>query len=161
MIRLFTIATCLTLLSTAADADWAYEKQIDKMTSQQSAFARMDSVDELNLTRPYNGPNRGRLVVRKHARYGVDVMVTVDKGQIICSKYRGCNINVRFDDRPPMTFQGGEPEDYSRTTVFILNSKRFIAEAKKAKRILVGVTFHENGEVPMEFRTTKPLDWPP
>ena len=158
MKKLF-IATGFLLIAVSAVADWEYSTTTDKMTSQTTTMAEVTSGESLNLTFPYNGKNYGFLTIRKHPRLGQDVIFQVNKGQILCSRHRGCKINVRFDDRPPLGFEGTESADYNPKVIFFQNPAKFIKEASAAKRILVGVTLHDNGEQTLEFTSAKPLSW--
>lgn len=155
------ILTAVLLACSAVSADWQYTEDTDAMTSKRSIQASLESNNSLNLGFPYGGKNNGYLHVRQHPKYGLDVILNVDKGQILCNNYQGCDIMVRFDDKPPMRFAGTEPADNSSDTVFVQGAKRFIAEASKARRILVQVTMYKNGAPTLEFFSSKPLDWKP
>lgn len=144
-----------------AHADWIYEDSTDKMTGKSSRHAAIASVNSLALGFPYAGQNKGLLLVRQHPKHGLAVIFRVEKGQILCSNYRGCDINVRFDDGQPVRFSGTESADHSSEMVFINNESRFIAAATKAKRILVQVNMYQNGAPVLEFQTAKPLEWKP
>lgn len=158
MVKIAALAI-LTCLCNVANADWVYGDHKDAMTSKASYYAILDSSNSLNLDFPYRGHNYGHLQVRKHPQYGLDVIFRIDKGQILCSSYNGCPIEVRFDDAPPMRFEGTEPADNSSDTVFIKGATRFIAAAKKAKRILVRVNIYHSGAPVLEFYVSKPLEW--
>lgn len=157
----FALALAISLISMAAQADWDQRSSTDKMTGKSNFYASLQSTNSLSLGFPYGGQNFGTLMVRKRATDGTTVMFTVGKGQILCSSYNGCPINVRFDDGPMVKFSGTEPADNSSDTVFINNEKRFIAMASKAKRILVQVNMFQNGAPILEFNTLKPLEWKP
>lgn len=145
----------------AVAAGWEYSTNIDKMTGKKTLHAVIQSTNSLSLQFPYRGANFGRLVVRQHPKYGTDVIANVDKGQILCRSYDGCSISVRFDSAKPMTFSAIPPEDHSSDTLFLQNAQRFIASARKAKRILVQLTFFHSGTQVLEFEVDEPLKWPP
>ena len=157
--RLFGLA-CL-FAATCSHADWSYTGRLDEMTGKRMQIAEIESVNSLALDFPYQGKNHATLQVRNHPRYGLATIFYVDKGQLICSRYKGCNLLVRFDDQPPVTFSGGESADHDAKIIFIQNSKKFIAEAKKAKRILISVGFFHNGDQTLTFTSAVPLVWPP
>lgn len=150
----------LSSFGTAAIA-WSYDVKTDKMTSKQTSFAYLQSKNSLNLGFPYQGRNMGSLTVRQHPQHGLDVIFSVEKGQLICSSYSGCDLLVRFDDKPPTRFAGTEPASNDHETIFVNNAKRFIAEAKKAKKILVQVEMYKAGGQILEFEVSSPLVWPP
>ena len=139
---------------------WEYESKTDQMTNKRSAEASLTSDNTLNLDFPYNGAQKGFLVVRRHPQYGLDVIVAISKGQILCNTY-DCRISVRFDDGAPMKFGGSGPADHSSTSVFLEGPERFINLAKKAKKILVQINLFHNGSQVLEFSSPVPLEWPP
>lgn len=149
----------LCAIAGAARADWQYATQEDKMSSKPARYAVLESNSSLDLPFPYSGKNFGRLQIRQHPKSGLNVLVSVDKGQVLCRSYDGCKVTVRFDDAPPVSFSGTAPADHSSTTVFIENEQRFVAAAKKAKRILVQLTMYQAGNQVLEFHSSKPLEW--
>lgn len=139
---------------------WDYKSSTDQMTGKKSAQAIMVSDNELDLDFPYTGSQRGMLIVRRHPQYGLDVIVAIQKGQILCHSY-DCKISVKFDDAAPIRIGGTEPADNSSTSVFLDGPERFITLAKKAKRILVQINLFQNGAKVLEFSSPVPLEWPP
>jgi hypothetical protein len=154
LVGLFALAPCF------AAERWEYDVAVDSMTSKRTLTASLSSSNSLSLNSPYSGPNFGRLFVRQHPVHGVDVAVVIDKGQIICDISNGCNIAVRFDDKPVTTFLAVRPTDYSSTTLFFRGSARFIAAARQAKRILIQMTVFQHGQQVLEFDASAPLTWP-
>jgi hypothetical protein len=140
---------------------WKYSNETDPMTSKTTTHAVLRSNNSLDLGSPYSGTNHAELVVRKHPRYGTDVIFKIDQGQLMCSTISGCPIKVRFDDGAPMNFTGTEPADNDSAVVFVNEKQRFIAAASKAKNILVQVNIFHNGAPVLEFYTPKPLTWKP
>lgn len=163
--RIYGLAISLAIAALAPEAaageSWDYSTSIDKMTSQKTVHAVIRSSNSLSLQFPYKGSNFGRLLVRQHPKYGTDVIVDVDKGQILCRSYDGCSVSVRFDSGKPSTFSATPPADHSSDTIFLQNAQRFIASARKAKRILVQLTFFQSGMQVLEFEVDEPLKWPP
>lgn len=153
---IFLAATCI---AGVTHADWQYRTDKDKMTGKTAEYATLESNNSLDLPFPYQGRNNGYVWVRRHPKYGTDAIVSVDKGQILCPSYSTCNVSIRFDDAPPVRYTGVGPSDHSSTSFFLNNQKRFIAEAKKAKRILIQFTMYKAGDQVLEFHSSKPLDW--
>lgn len=144
------------------ESGWEYTQETDPMTSKAAKYAKLLSENSLSLDFPYAGKNYGQITVRQHPKWGLDVLVQVEKGQMLCHSYdESCKVTIRFDDGPPQRFGGAEPEDNSSTVIFLRDEARFLKEASKAKRILVQATFYQNGEQLLEFKTDKPLGWPP
>jgi hypothetical protein len=152
-------ALAAAMFAGAAFAGWDYETDQDKMTGKKTVMATMASTNSLALDFPYKGENHGHLMVRQHPQYGLGVVFSVDKGQILC-RLSECEISVRFDESPPMKFSADPPADHSSNHVFLRDRTRFINAAKKAKKILIQVTMHTNGAPILEFATA-PLVWPP
>lgn len=148
---------CLPLLAQAAQ--WRYQNYTDQMTGKAASQASVISDNSLSLSSPYAGRNHGSIVVRRHPTYGVDVLVMVDKGQLLCRPYGQCALSIRFDDGKPQRFTVVEPADHSSETLFITNRTRFITQAKKAKRILVQVPMYQEGEQVLEFSVPVELVW--
>lgn len=149
-----TIAT-----GTCSAGGWTYDSQTDPMTSKTGQVAQIESINSLDLQFPYRGLNRGTVVVRAHPRYGFDVFVMVDKGQIVCHSARPCAMSVRFDNAPPMRFTAVRANDGRSTAVFLRPAEKFVAEARKSHAILVQLTMYQAGEQLLKFASDKPLEW--
>lgn len=147
------------LVMSNAYANWSYREDTDRMSSKSTTQASIKSDNSLQLDFPYKGENYGQITVRQHPKHGLDVIISIDKGQILCRTYNGCPVEIRFDDKPPMRFSGNGPADNSSDTVFLNNAGRFISEAKKAKRILVSMNIYKAGAPLLEFSTTSHLQW--
>jgi hypothetical protein len=158
MKNLFTVVV-FGLASISANADWQYSQITDDMTSKISETARIESENSLDLPHPYQGKNYGSLIVLKDKRVGSGFGFSIEKGQIICDAYRGCDVAFRFDDAQPIKFHTTRSEDYSSTFLAFRDGQRFIAAASKAKKILVQVTMFQSGSQILEFKTAKPLEW--
>lgn len=153
------LAIVFLLMVSGAHANWGYSEDTDRMTSKSTTHASIRSDNSLRLDFPYKGDNYGQITVRQHPKHGLNVIISIDKGQILCSSYSGCPVEIRFDDKPPMRFSGTGPADNSSDTVFLSNAPRFINEAKKAKRILVSMNIYKSGAPLLEYSTTAPLQW--
>ena len=143
----------------AKPSAWQYDQQNDAMTSKASRTASIKSSNSLDLDFPYKGLNFGHLQIRQHPKWGLDVIFSIDKGQLQCNSYGGCPIEVRFDDAPAVRFSGTEPADNSSDTVFIQGAPKFIALAKKSKRILIRMNVYHGGAPVLEFSSPKTLEW--
>lgn len=154
------ILTAAFMVITQAHADqWDYTTAADKMTGKTSTRAAITSSNSLDLPFPYGGANYGRLMVRKHPQYGLDVLVSISKGQILCNSYSGCSVKVRFGDGQPMTFSASEPDDHSSTVIFISNAQKFIDQAKKTKNIKIQMNVYQAGGQVLEFDSPSSLIW--
>lgn len=149
----------LALVCFSAAAEWHYRTDLDKMTSKEVRVATIQSSNSLELSSPYAGRNHGYLSVRQHPKYGLDVIVGIQKGQLLCRSYDGCAVLVRFDAAPPIKFSASSAADHDPTLIFLNDSRRFIAQAQKAKRILVQAAIYQNGDQILEFNAGTPLKW--
>jgi hypothetical protein len=153
------VMLCLLTGQAAFGGKWKYSAEEDKMTGKTATFAQMQSDNSLSLDFPYNGPNYGYLIVRKHPQYGLDVIVSINKGQILCSSYDGCKVNVRFGDKAPVTFRASASADHDSTSIFLRNPQGFIDHASKAKSIKLQMSIYKSGAPVLEFESPTPLEW--
>jgi len=140
------------LAASSASHGWSLTVDRDEMAGKESRSLAVESENDHTLSWPY-GTISGRLIVRKHPRYGKDVIFTATKGQILCSSYSGCPIMVKFDDRPALKLNGTEPADHDSTMVFISGFDRIVTGLKTAKKTRIEVQFYQNGSRVFEFDT--------
>lgn len=143
-----TIAKAVTPIENT----WIYEEQQDKIAKGIIKSASILSNNKVELDFPYAGGTTGRITVRKHPRWGTDAIITISKGQLLCT-YSDCKVTVKFDDLPGKTYKATEPSDHSNETVFINDAKGFIKKLKSAKKTYVEVAFYQNGTYTFEFNT--------
>ncbi len=159
---LLIVVVILFTVSTRAFAwEWWYGTDTDEMTGKESTRALLRSTNSLELDFPYHGENIGFTTIRQHVRYGLQVYVEVQKGQILCRLHWGCTVMIRFDEGKPLAFTAVGPSDYSTDVLFIQNANRFVQAARKAKRIRISLEFFQNGFQVLQFDTDEPLKWPP
>lgn len=146
----------LAFCSAAAHANWQYGERQDNLTGQAEAWAEIKSTESLSLSWPYSGTNFGSLNVRR-SKARVTVWLEVDKGQFVCS-VSGCQIEARFDERPPSRFAVQGPADYDSKILIILDGRRFVSEASSAKStIRVRANMYQEGAPVMRFDSSVPL----
>ena len=155
----FALSLAATFMAFAGHADWRYDESTDKMTGKSSKSASITSDNSLSLSFPYSGKNHAFLTVRQHPQYGLDVILQIQQGQILCSSYGGCPIQVKFDDAPPIRFNGVPSADHDSTTIFFQGANKFINQAAKAKKILVQANLYQAGAPVLEFSTKESLVW--
>lgn len=130
------------------------------MTSKITSVASIESIDQIDLKFPYSGRQHLSIALRKHPRYGTDVLLSIPRGQFKCSVVDGCTILARFDDDKAIQFHANEPDDGSSNVLFIRDHARFIARLKTADKTIIQATFFNNGTHTVSF-STKGLTWPP
>lgn len=138
---------------------WSYYTYLDKMTSRETKLANLVSSNTLNLEFPYSGKNHGTIILRKSKKDGLNVIVQIEKGQIICQRYDDCKVSIRFDDNKATNWNFSKSADGSSETIFINNASKFLASASKAKRILVSMTLYQAGTQILEFNPSSDLVW--
>lgn len=143
-----------SLKAEVAEADrgkqWSYGESEDSMSSKTTYMASVTSTNTFEFDFPYQGTQRSTLTLRRHPRWGTDVMLSIEKGQILCSSY-SCPVRVRFDDGPSQTFSGNEPSDNSSEYLFIPGYASFTKKLQKAKKVKIEVNIHQHGVLVSEF----------
>ncbi|WP_145729871.1 hypothetical protein [Nitrospirillum pindoramense] len=130
---------------------WSYSSEGDGMTSKEVKLARTVSANVEDLHWPY-GPNVGAvLTLRKHPRFGKSAYITLDRGQILCLSYEDCYIEVRFDDRPAMSFSARRPSDGTTEIVFIGEYPKFLKELSRSKSVLIELPMYQDGNRSWRF----------
>ena len=97
---------------------WGYYRTTDEMTGKTTQTAAVESTNTVNFSSPYQGEQRATLNLRKHPRYGNDVILQIERGQFLPG-IDGVNVIARFDDRPS-TFLAREAEDHSMNLLELL-----------------------------------------
>lgn len=137
---------------------WRYDTYNDEMTQKAVRTAKVDSTNTLSFGFPYTGSQRATLELRKHPRWGSDVILKIERGQFLCSTYNGCSVNVRFGSGKPQRFSAAEPSDNSTTYLFISDYNRFVSQLRKVDKVVIEANFYQEGSRPMTFSTSD-LDW--
>jgi len=132
-------------------AQWRYKQESDPMTSAVTRYAQVVSTNTVNFQRPYSGSQHATLLLREHPRHGKDVIMSIERGQILCRSYEDCTVLVRFDDQKPVTYSGVGPADNSTESVFIRNYSKFTTSLKKAKRVRISTNIYQEGAPIFEF----------
>ena len=135
------------------NSEWSYSTSTDDMTSKKVKTAKVISGNEHYFSFPYTGAQSAVLILRKHPRYGNDVMLTIQRGQFLCGPYRNNKILVRFDDDKPKRFTCSDPADNDSSIIFINGYNKFVSYAKKAERIRIEATIYQEGAPVWEFKT--------
>lgn len=136
---------------------WRYSSYVDELTGKSAKTAMRQSQNTLSFSSPYRGEQRGTLMVRQHPRYGLDVIVQIEKGQIICS-VTGCTVGVRFDDAEPINYRAVHGEDGDSTAVFIRAAEPFVKRLLRSSRVVIGMTYYRQGAPALIFNVSG-LDW--
>lgn len=143
--------------ATEAAGKWMYQTQKDEMRGTTSRYADLGSENEVDLDFPY-GVQRGRLTVRQNPEQGLDVMFSVESGQILCNSFSDSRISVKFDDGPIQSMGCTDSSDGSNDVAFFTNEGRMLSGLKKAKRTVIEAKFFQKGRQQFVFETAG-LEW--
>ena len=113
-------------------ASWTYQILPDSMSKEKKKIAVIVSANSLRFGSPYSGTNRVRFVVRQMPKTGSDIILQIERGQLVCSD---CTVRVRFDDDEPVEFSTSRPVDHDPRLIFLEAADRFIARASTATRV--------------------------
>ncbi len=129
---------------------WQYHESPEKMGRGTVKLSTVRSLNEVEFDFPYRGRQRATLQLRIHPKYGKDVTLAVEKGQFLCG-FRNCQVSVRFDNGKVQNFSAVEPADHSTTMLFIRGYDKFLAGARKAKKVYIEAQFYQQGMRVFEF----------
>lgn len=130
---------------------WSYQKSIDSMTSAVTRTASIASENTVNFDFPYQGAQHATLMIRDHPSYGKDVILKIERGQILCQSYQDCDIRIRFDEGNSTTWRAVGPSDNSSTTIFLRNQASFRQGMRSAKVVRIQAPIYEEGSPVFEF----------
>lgn len=123
---------------------WQYESEEDAMgNTNKRAF--VSSTNDIYLSSPYDGAQKGSLTIRHHSEFGKNILFNVEKGQI-----HGDEVTVRFDEEKAFSMPYSEAADGSSDVIF-LNYNKLIGKLKTAKKMALQVMFYDNGNKIFEF----------
>jgi hypothetical protein len=137
---------------------WRYDSYKDEMTQKPILNAQVDSVSTLSFDFPYSGSQRATLQLRKHPRWGSDVILQIQRGQFLCNSYDGCSVYVRFGNGAPQRFSASQPSDNSTTYLFISGYSNFVSQLRKVDEVVIEASFYQAGNQAMKFSTAD-LNW--
>lgn len=140
-------------------AKWTESTSKDEMTDETNVWSTLTSDNVFEFQFPYDGGSRLTINVRYRKQDGNQVILSINKGQLLPSDYNGNNVVVRFDDDAPMTFTTKESADYNSNLLFLNNPQKFINKAKTAKKIKIQVPVFEEGQPLFQFEPAEPLRW--
>ena len=138
---------------------WNFSFEQDEMTDSKNIWATLKSDNYVNQDFPYEGDTYAHLTVRYMKKYGYDILVQIDRGQIIHSYGSYNSVSVRFDDAAPRKYSFNSSADYDSETIFLNNVNDFIAKAKKATTIKLELPLYQGGRPVFTFTVDEPLTW--
>ena len=139
---------------------WHYESSMDEMTDTKNVWASLKSDNYIEQEFPYEGDTYATIIIRYMKKYGTDVILEIDRGQIVGIDVNATNfVSAKFDDAEPRKYYFDNAADMSTEQVFLRNAKDFINRCKSAKVIKVDIPMFQAGRPVFTFHVDKPLEW--
>lgn len=133
---------------------WEYRDYEDKASGKTAFKASLLSENKINLSFPYSGSQNGTLSVRNHPRWGKNIFLKIEKGQILSidgysfdNKY----FLVRFDDGDVKRWNYVGSSDQSSDIIFISNEKNFLKFLTNANKIYITINLYQDGQYTFVF----------
>jgi hypothetical protein len=140
--------------STAALAParpfWRLDEGTDPMTGKRTQFAELRSLNAMQFGFPYQGDTFAHVMLRRAAGKPIEMMVRIDRGQIICG-YSDCAISVRLGDGAPVVYAASKPTDGSSDLVFVQSARTLYGRMQKAKEMHIELTIYKEGNRVFSF----------
>lgn len=127
-------------------SSWDYSQFEDEMGSGKVYTAAIESTNTINLDFPYKGEQHGLLMLREHPKHGKDVILKIQRGQLLDSEYND-PVVVRFDTDKPLTFSSVGASDHSTETLFLRGNafSVFANRLKTAKTVRIQAPIYQGG----------------
>lgn len=148
----------LTQPAEVVRPNWEYDSKTDEMRGESSYFTATTSQNLVELDFPYQGGTDLKIMLRKDAEHGNDVIFLVNKGQLYCT-YRDCHISIKFDDGAVEKIETVEAAAGSSELLFLANNPSgFVNRLKSADTVMVEVQFYNHGKEQFKFDVSG-LEW--
>ena len=142
-------------INRMAEFKWNYQVSEDELTSKPTYVAIVKIINQVSFGFPYEGAQRGELMLRTHPQHGKDLILSVEKGQMLVRSHEDTTVEVVFDQGNPISYRVAGPADHSTTSLFILSYQGFIESMLKAKKVKISVPFYQQGNVVFEFNISE------
>lgn len=136
---------------------WSYSEDRDQMRGDLARYASVISENQVDLDFPYGEVN-GTITIRKRPSDGLNIMFSVDKGQILCNSFENSHISAKFDDGSVRKYRCTGTSDGSWETAFIQDEHAFLSELRRSKRAIIEAEFYQKGNQQFTFQTAD-LKW--
>ncbi|MDA9704158.1 hypothetical protein N9U76_01820 [Prochlorococcus sp. AH-736-L19] len=143
-----------TSINEVVVGKWEYRDYEDKASGKTAFKASLLSENKINLSFPYSGSQNGTLSVRNHPRWGKNIFLKIEKGQILSidgysfdNKY----FLVRFDDGDVKRWNYVGSSDQSSDIIFISNEKKFLKQLTTANKIYITINLYQDGQYTFVF----------
>ena len=149
--------TALATTEPAEATTWTYENRVEAENEPITHRASVTSPTRLQFGFPYTGGSTVRLGIRE--REG-DALVSLHvKNGVFNRSFEGGNIQIRFDNGPPITYPYAAAENGSATVIFLDKPGAIIRKLKSSRSVVVNLDFYNQGNRQFTFNTAN-LRWP-
>jgi len=130
---------------------WEVITSKDEMRKTEQKFLAIESDNSADFKFPYDGGSKLTLVLADTKSDEPRVVLVIDKGQYDCS-IRACYGAAKFGESPvqDLEFQEGATKEI---LVFTGNSKAFVANIRKFKKVIIELPFYQEGNQQFTFNT--------
>jgi len=131
---------------------WVLDKKVDQLTDKTIETLTLISDNSFRFRFPFNDENHLMLQIRKHPRFGEDIILHLLDGQFLCLSTR-CKVSFRIDGGNVIEINGVRPSDGNNRIIFVSDSdrRRLWNPLISAEKILVSPTVHAGGNPIFEF----------
>lgn len=130
---------------------WHYVTHTDQLSGEKGKTASLTSENALEFGFPYSGAQHGMLMIRHDKQLGNEVIVAIERGQVLCQSYSTCSVRIAFDDGKPRTLRGNDAADGSSTMVFLPGYASLTRQIAKAKKMRVQFDVYQQGSPVLVF----------
>lgn len=136
MFRWVLVVTICLFSSLSALAEWSYDAVEDKMGGGKVFTAELRSTNTLRFGYPYEGGQKATLLLRKHPRYGIEAILSVPRGQFMCSAGgHNCMVLISFDGGRPTSYTVALPSDYSTNALFVRGAPSLVRRLPRTRTV--------------------------
>lgn len=132
--------------------NWDYSQEKDELDGTDRYYAVTKSLNTVQLPFPYDGAQRLTLTLRYRGSDGLQTYVRIPRGQIHYEDSRtslGMGapswVELSFDNRAPVRMLCSPPTDHTPNVMFISEPARLLKDIKKARRMVIRLTFFQAG----------------
>ena len=141
-------------INKVVTGQWEYRDFEDKASGKTTFKASLLSENKINLSFPYSGFQNGTLSVRNHPRWGKNIYLKIEQGQILSIdgySYDNKYFLVRFDDGDVKKWNYVGSSDQSSDIIFISNEKKFLKQLTSANKIYITINLYQDGQYTFVF----------
>jgi hypothetical protein len=138
--------------SASEESHWAYGENKDEMRGTSTKWASTDSEESFEDT--FGMSSRHTELELQRRSKGVEVDISNHNLQFTCNTFIGTHVNVKFDDGPVTRYGCTNAVGDTYGVAFIIPGAKFIANAKKAKKVIIEAEVFQKGEVQQTFEVS-------